>query len=94
MGVFFVPAVKTFARQQENIWLFWVAFFLSIGLLIGLVCCGEIRRKAPHNMILLGAFTVTEGVLLGLATSTYDADAVLMGKRAWGHFLDKRSEKK
>ena len=78
MGVFFVPVVKTYAR--ENIWPFWVAFFLSFGLLIGLVCCGEIRRKAPHNMILLGAFTVTEGVLLGFATSTYEAESVLMGK--------------
>ncbi|CAB4009850.1 lifeguard 1-like [Paramuricea clavata] len=36
------------------------------------------RRKFPHNIILLGLFTLCEGFLLGAAASTYDADAVLI----------------
>ena len=77
MGIFFVDTVKEYTRQ--NIWLFWVAFFLSFGFLIALTCCGDLRRKTPHNMILLVGFTLTEGLMLGVATSTYSADAVLMG---------------
>ena len=78
MGIFFIEAVKDYTSQ--NIWLFWVPFFLSIGFLIGLTCCGEVRRKTPHNMILLIGFTLAEGLMLGVATSTYSASAVLMGK--------------
>ena len=78
MGIFFIEAVKDYTAH--NIWLFWVAFFLSIGFLIGLTCCGDVRRKTPHNMILLVGFTLAEGLMLGVATSTYSASAVLMGK--------------
>jgi len=76
MGIFFIEAVKDYTAH--NIWLFWVAFFLSIGFLIGLTCCGDVRRKTPHNMILLVGFTLAEGLMLGVATSTYSANAVLM----------------
>ena len=80
MGFFFIPTVKQYALDPDHIWLFWVAFVMSFGFLIGLLCCGDIRRKSPHNMILLMGFTIAEGVMLGLACSTYDADSVLMGK--------------
>lgn len=76
MGVFFIPAVQDYTFA--NIWLFWVAFFMSFGFLIGLVCCGEVRRKTPHNMILLSGFTIAEGFMLGVSCSTYKADAVLI----------------
>jgi len=78
MGIFFVDSVKDYT--SENIWLFWVAFFLSFGFLIALVCpCfGDLRRKTPHNMILLVGFTLAEGFMLGVAASTYSAHAVLM----------------
>ena len=77
MGIFFIPAVKLYT--VSNIWLFWVAFFMSIGFLIALVCCGDVRRKSPHNMILLSGFTIAEGFMLGVSCSTYKADAVLLG---------------
>jgi len=76
MGIFFIESVKTYTIN--NIWIFWVAFFLSIGFLIALTCCGDLRRKTPHNMILLVGFTLAEGLMLGVASSTYSADAVLM----------------
>jgi len=78
MGIFFVDSVKDYTR--ENIWLFWAAFFLSFGFLIALTCCGDLRRKTPHNMILLVGFTLAEGFMLGVAASTYSAHAVLMCK--------------
>ena len=80
MGFFFIPAVKVYASDPAHIWLFWVAFVVSFGFLIGLICCGDIRRKSPHNMILLSGFTIAEGFMLGVACSTYEAEAVLMGK--------------
>lgn len=76
MGIFFIPAVKEYA--QDQIWLFWTAFFLSIAFLIALTCCGDLRRKSPHNLLLLSGFTVAEGLMLGLATSTYSANEVLL----------------
>ena len=78
MGIFFIESVKLYTSQ--NIWVFWTAFFISIGFLIGLTCCGDVRRKSPHNMILLSGFTVAEGLMLGVACSTYTAESVLMGK--------------
>ena len=78
MGIFFIESVKQYTSQ--NIWVFWTAFFISIGFLIGLTCCGDVRRKSPHNMILLSGFTVAEGLMLGVACSTYTAESVLMGK--------------
>lgn len=77
MGIFFIESVKLYTSQ--NIWVFWTAFFISIGFLIGLTCCGDVRRKSPHNMILLSGFTVAEGLMLGVACSTYTAQSVLMG---------------
>jgi len=76
MGIFFIESVKLYTSQ--NIWVFWTAFFISIGFLIGLTCCGDVRRKSPHNMILLSGFTVAEGLMLGVACSTYTAESVLM----------------
>ena len=78
MGIFMVKSVKEYTLS--NIWLFWVAFFVSIGFLIALTCCGDLRRKSPHNMICLAGFTLAEGLLLGVATSTYSANSVLLGK--------------
>ena len=77
MAIFFIPAVTKYTHDQ--IWVFWVAFFLSIGFLIGLTCCGDVRRKTPHNFILLSGFTIAEGLMLGVSTSTYSANEVLLG---------------
>jgi len=78
VGIFFVPSVKTWATQPENIWLFWVAFVFMLVSLISMACCPDVRRKTPHNYIFLGLFTAAEGLLLGLSVSSYDADEVLL----------------
>ena len=77
MGFFFIPAVQDYTF--ENIWLFYVAMVMSFVFLIALVCCADVRRKSPVNIILLSGFTITEGFMLGAACSTYEADSVLMG---------------
>nr|KAF6418716.1 hypothetical protein HJG63_008748 [Rousettus aegyptiacus] len=55
------------------------AFFL---LLIVLACCGKLRRQVPANYILLGIFTLLQGLLLGAITVFYKAEEVLWATAA------------
>lgn len=73
---FFHQGAKRFV--QHNSWLFIFALIIMLVAMIALACCGEVRRKAPMNFILLALFTFAEAFLLAIATSRYDADAVLM----------------
>lgn len=68
--------VQEFA--EDHVGLFIAAAVMSFVLIIALACCENLRRKYPHNIILLSLFTLCEAFLLGTAASTYDADAVLM----------------
>lgn len=70
------PNTKRFVQQTPS--LFIVALIIMIVAMITLACCGEIRRKAPINFIMLFIFTIAEGFLLGVSASTYKQDAVLM----------------
>ncbi|XP_017902923.1 PREDICTED: bax inhibitor 1-like isoform X2 [Capra hircus] len=50
------------------------AFFV---IFIVLACCGKLRRQVPANYILLGLFTVLQGLLLGTVSVFYNAEEVL-----------------
>lgn len=76
IGIFFIPAVSGFAR--ENSWVLWTALALSLVMMFTLVCVPSIRRKSPHNLIFLGLFTVCEGWLVGAICSTYEVQEVLI----------------
>jgi hypothetical protein len=65
---------KHYVREHQGIW--WAAFAIMIVCLITMACCGDVRRKAPMNFIFLFLFTVAEAFMLGVASSTYDTDAV------------------
>lgn len=56
----------------------WMSFIMSIGSLIALSCCGEIRRKFPHNFICLGIFTLAQSLMLGIVSAFYKTHIVLM----------------
>ncbi|KFB43276.1 AGAP005529-PC-like protein [Anopheles sinensis] len=58
--------------------LFWVAFIVMFVALIGISCCGEMRRKAPMNFILLGLFTLAESFLVSVVTAQYEATEVML----------------
>lgn len=66
---------KTFTLN--NPWIGIFAFITMFVVLIIMACCGEMRRKTPHNFIFLALFTVAQGVMLGIVTISYDADEVL-----------------
>ncbi|KAM5303794.1 protein lifeguard 2-like [Glossophaga mutica] len=57
-----------------SVFIFWPVFFV---VLFVLACCGKLRRQVPANYILLGIFTVLQGLLLGAVSAFYDAEEVL-----------------
>ncbi|XP_048514241.1 protein lifeguard 2 isoform X2 [Athalia rosae] len=71
-------------HQPTKIWvhhhpaIFWIAFVLTIVLLISMACCTSVRRKAPMNYIFLFLFTMAEGLVLATAASRYDSQEVLL----------------
>ncbi|XP_072821125.1 protein lifeguard 2 isoform X1 [Vicugna pacos] len=50
--------------------VFFVVFFV-------LACCGKLRRQVPANYILLGLFTILQGLMLGTVSVFYNAEEVL-----------------
>lgn len=63
---------------QSHFELFIIAIVILFVTMIALVCCGELRRKAPTNYIFLFIFTLAESFLLAVSSSTYKADEVMM----------------
>ncbi|XP_053672905.1 protein lifeguard 1-like [Anopheles nili] len=63
--------------MQQHPGIFWVAFLIMIGTLIAISCCGELRRKAPANFVLLGLFTFAESFLVSVITAKYSREEVM-----------------
>ncbi|CAH0730018.1 unnamed protein product, partial [Brenthis ino] len=74
----FVYHAPTRMWVQKNTYMFWIAFALVFICLIAMACCPSVRRNSPMNFIFLGIFTVAESFLLGVTSSMYQSDAVMM----------------
>ncbi|XP_014248373.1 protein lifeguard 1-like isoform X1 [Cimex lectularius] len=74
----FTFSVKVQDFVSHNIWILIVAIVVNIVLVIMLVCCEGVRRKAPMNFIVLGLFTLTEGFLLGVIAASYNSSEVMI----------------
>jgi hypothetical protein len=61
--------VRDFTRQNFGFVL--IIYIASIIVLCFLACCEGLRRKSPHNMILLALFTLTYGTVIGVISSQY-----------------------
>lgn len=46
--------------------------------MITMACCESIRRKSPMNFIFLGIFTLAQSFVLGVVTSAYGTETVLL----------------
>ncbi|KAI5451187.1 hypothetical protein NCC49_002063 [Naganishia albida] len=66
------PSAQAFTRQ--NPWLLWLSIGGSFATLFGVHFK---RHEYPANMILLGAFTIFESLMIGTVTSYYSAKIVL-----------------
>lgn len=60
------------AYYAYNMWLFWVSFGISIGVLIPLACFPKIARKVPINYILLFIFTACEAIMISYLIAAVD----------------------
>lgn len=69
------PTRNFVGRHPE---LFIVAIIVLFVCMIALACCGEVRRKAPMNFILLSLFTFAEAFMLSVTASRYKSEEVLM----------------
>ena len=67
---------KEFARN--NPWVIWASFIVSFASIITLSCCGDFRRKFPHNFICLGIFTIAQSIPLGIVSAFYDTKIVFL----------------
>uniref|UniRef100_A0A8C6BB91 Uncharacterized protein n=1 Tax=Monodon monoceros TaxID=40151 RepID=A0A8C6BB91_MONMO len=59
----------------KNPWFTYALLPAFFVVFIILACCGKLRRQVPANYILLGLFTILQGLLLG--TVFYNAEEVL-----------------
>jgi len=79
-GFICVFAIPDTVRQwsHENLWILWLAFGIAFATMLVLACCGELRRQTPHNYIALTIFTFAESFLLGIISSIYPKEIVMM----------------
>lgn len=78
MIALFLYEPKTRHFVQTRIELFIIAIIVFLVAMIALACCGEVRRKAPMNYVLLFLFTLSFGFLMAVSASRYRKDEVLM----------------
>ncbi|KAM4855304.1 protein lifeguard 1-like [Urocitellus parryii] len=76
----FWKGLKTWVRS--NPWFTYALFPAFFVVLIILACCGNLRRQVPANYILLGFFTLLQGLLLGTISVFYNAEEVLWATAA------------
>ncbi|XP_071631050.1 protein lifeguard 4 isoform X1 [Temnothorax longispinosus] len=69
------PTQQWVMRHSE---VFWIAFAMTIVLIICMACCTSVRRKAPMNYIFLFLFTLAEALLMSVAASTYKSEEVML----------------
>lgn len=72
----FVPEVN--AWIAANPWTVWVAFFGLFGAMFALTCSPTLRPRAPHNYLLLAAFTVLLSFFVAVVVAAFDARTVLV----------------
>ncbi|KAL7730513.1 hypothetical protein ACLKA6_000515 [Drosophila palustris] len=72
----FWPNARNFASR--NTWLFWLAMAIMLLTMLAMICCENVRRETPTNLIFLGLFTVAESLLLAISTSRYHGQELLL----------------
>lgn len=75
MSFAFVDSFNHFLRN--NFTLFWIAFGMSLAILLPLVCFKSLARGVPQNYILLFLWTICEGYMLATCVAFYDPKTVM-----------------
>lgn len=74
--IVFVEDVNKFFYR--NSWLLWMFIIGTFVIMLVLACCESVARKHPINIILLMVFTVLESFLVGVISSVYKIDTVII----------------
>lgn len=72
----FAPGPRSWL--SANTWAVPLAAIVTFGTLICMVCSEAARRSYPSNILLLAAFTVAQGVLVGVSCAAYSSTSVLL----------------
>lgn len=72
----FEPHVKLFV--MKNTWTYWVGYMVFLVPYLVILCCGDFRRKHPWNLISLSILTLAMSYMVGVISSFYDTDIVVM----------------
>jgi len=75
-----VEAGKSYLRQNQSLTLglLLVSSMLSIGTMCIFCCAPHYMRKSPHNYAILLGFTVAEAIVVGMISSTYNTESVII----------------
>lgn len=60
---------------QDNIWVYWLSFVITICLLYALLCFKKVARKVPTNYIVCFAFTFFESVMVATLCTYFTAES-------------------
>ncbi|XP_071488313.1 protein lifeguard 2-like [Diadema antillarum] len=66
---YYVDPVRIFV--QSNSWLYWCSYAAFIIMYFSLVCCSNVRRNYPGNLIALMLFTLCLSYMTGTIASFY-----------------------
>lgn len=72
----FQSDVRNYVRM--NSWTYYIAYAFFLSIYITLVCCESVRRKHPHNIILLMIFTLALSYMTGTIASFYSTKSVVI----------------
>jgi len=64
--------------MNDNRWLYWVSFGITIAILLGLMCVHKCARNVPQNYILLFTFTIFESYMVAAICIFYDPEDVMI----------------
>ena len=62
----------------QNPWVVYLSLAITFTVMMTFACCPFLMRQFPTNYILLLLFTGAEGVCVGIISSVYTTDSVLM----------------
>eukprot|EP01024_Parvocaulis_polyphysoides_P002177 TRINITY_DN10681_c1_g1_i3.p1 TRINITY_DN10681_c1_g1~~TRINITY_DN10681_c1_g1_i3.p1 ORF type:complete len:251 (+),score=23.54 TRINITY_DN10681_c1_g1_i3:107-859(+) len=73
-----VQPIKEYIKSPQGVWAFWLAWVITLVLIIAMACSEDARRKHPTNLMMLGAFTLAESYLVGVISAQFDTELVLL----------------
>lgn len=69
-------ATKVWLRNNPAVPV--IALIGLISVMMVMCCCSNLMRQFPYNYLILGGFTICEGLLVGMATIQFTTNSVLI----------------